>query len=559
MTFVHQGHNHNVGRTTVPGPKKRRRALIVAACLLATLVLGFSYLRVIPPLLAGDSGEYLLMLQAWVGHASPDLRPADVEALDRVIPSAKPFSSLRDPYSGFLEARNGRWYSIHFWLYPLLGVPAGLVLRLAGASEFAALQVVNVVCFVLAVCFAFCYGNPQRSRRLPFLALAAIGPVLWLLRWPHPEVFTWCCALVSLTLLGRERYGLAAAAAAVGSLQNPPLVFLALLPAALALVRRQWRRILPAAAGLLPAFLAPLFYWVLYGTPNLIAASGGTNWSHISLSRSWSFFADLNQGMLPYVPALLLFGLAGATLALVRRQAVGIGVAAALAGMVVAIQATSNWNHGAAGMMRYAVWMMPLFAWLAAEHLSFHRRPLRILLVLGLLLQGAVVLSHSGAPDYLIQHRKVRVLLDYCPRCYNPEPEIFVERQRGNEAFWLGRLPAGFVSSDGSITKILAETRSVERFAHRFDLGETVVSGMTVLRHPAGLVYLHPPRGAIKVVEPVGWGAMALESGIRWEPVNLPGAILDPTLRFHLEVTNTAHYRFWGASSGARHSLTFVC
>jgi hypothetical protein len=81
---------------------------------------------------------------------------------------------------------------------------------------------------------------------------------------------------------------------------------------------------------------------------------------------------------------------------------------------------------------------------------------------------------------------------------------------------------------------------------------------MIRLRHPLDLVYLHPPRGAIKVVEPVNWGDKALRTGIRWDLVDLPGAILNPEVRFRLEVVNSARYRFWGATSGARYPLTFT-
>lgn len=560
MSHVHQGRNHDAGNPDRSAPHSRRRALrIVAGCLLAALILSVAYPLVIHPKLAGDGGEYLLTLQAWFDHGSPDLRPADIEAMDRITPSERPFSTLVKPWAGFVKAPNGRWYGMHFWLYPLLGVPAKLVLRIAGGSEFAALQTTNVICFVAAVCFTFFHGNPHRPRRLLFLALSATGPVLWFLRWPHPEVFTWCCALVSLTLLGRKRYGLSAMAAAVGALQNPPLILLAILPAALATSRRQWRRAVVAAVCTAPAFIAPLFCLYHFQTPSLISSVGGVNFAHISLSRSWSFFTDLNQGMLPYIPALVLFGLAGAVLALAGRRLTGIGVASVLAGMILIIQSAPNWNHGTAGMTRYAVWMMPLFAWLAAEYLPFKQRWLRLLLVAGLLLQAGIVFSHSGKPDYLVQQSWTRAVLSIFPRWYNPDPEIFVERQMGDEESWLGRLPVGFISSDGSITKVLAERRSVERFAHHFGLEGKLAPEITRLRHPVDLVYLHPPRGAVKVVEPLGWGAQALESGIHWEPVNLPGAILDPELRFHLEVTNRARYRFWGVSSGASHPLTFVC
>ncbi len=539
----------------------RRRALIIAAaCLAAALLIGLAYPLAIPPVLAGDGSEYLLMLQAWFDHASPDLRPADIEAMDLVVPSERPFSRLVDPWAGFVQARNGRWYSMHFWLYPLLGVPAKLIFRIAGAGEFAALQSANVFCFILAVCFAFFNGSRERSRRLLFIALAAVGPVIWLLRWPHPEVFTWCCAMVSLTLLGRKRHGLAAAAAAVGSLQNPPLILLALLPLAITASRRQGRQALNAAAGLLPALIAPFFYLYHYGVSSLIADSGGVDFLLISPMRTLSFFADLNQGMLPYVPLLLLLGIAGAVTALVRRRWDAVGLAAVIAGIILLIQSAPNWNNGTAGMLRYAVWMTPLFAWLAAEQLTISRWPLRALVVAGLLLQ-AVLVFRAGETTYVHPSPLAAWAMDRFPTLVHPEPEIFTERQVGRDGDWDTRLPVGFIGADGSMVKILAEVKSLEQIARRFGLDQGEIPGLVHrLDHPYfDVLYLHPPRGLIKVVEPVDWGEQALQTGLRWDLVDLPGAILHPEARFRLEVVNSARYRFWGESSGARFPLTFIC
>ncbi len=531
-----------------------------AACLAVALVVGPTYPLVVPPVLAGDGSEYLLMLQSWFDHASPDLRQADIDALDLLVPSDRLFSRMVDPWAGFVEARNGRWYSMHFWLYPLLAVPAKFVYRIAGVSEFGALQSVNAFCFVLTFCFAWVQGNRERSRRLLFIALAVVGPVLWFLRWPHPELFTWCCVMVSLTLLGRKRHGLAAAAAAVGSLQNPPLILLALLPLAIAAICRQRRQALQAAAGLLPALAAPLFYLYHYGTPSLISHSGGVDFFLISPMRTISFFADLNQGMLPYVPLLLLLGVAGAVTALVRRHWECVGLAALTACIILLIQTAPNWNNGTAGMLRYAIWITPLFAWLAAEQLTIKRRALWGLLVAGLLLQAFLVFK-AGEVDYIKTSPLAAWALDRFPALVHPEPEIFTERQVGRDGGWQKRLPVGFIGSDGSMIKLLAGEESLPWLARRFGLEEEQVPGMVHrLGHPfPDVLYLHPPRGLIKVVEPESWGKEALETGLHWDLVDLPGAVLDPEIRFRIEVTNSARYRFWGESSGARYPLTWIC
>ena len=114
-------------------------------------------------------------------------------------------------------ARHG-W---HFWMYPLLAVPAKRILRLVGGNRTAALQVTNFVLFALTLYALLFTGKVDRRWRRSFAALVAVGPVLWYLPWPHPEVYTWAAVCIALLLLREKRYGVAAFAASMGALHNP--------------------------------------------------------------------------------------------------------------------------------------------------------------------------------------------------------------------------------------------------------------------------------------------------------------------------------------------------
>src|SRR5207253_2124894 len=100
---------------------------------------------------------------------------------------------------------------------------------------------------------------PEWERAL-FAGLAAVGPALWYLRWPHPEIFTWAFVLISLVLLRRREYPQAAASAAIAALQNPPVVFLALLAVGLSLRERRLRLTAAAAGAASCALLPCVFY-----------------------------------------------------------------------------------------------------------------------------------------------------------------------------------------------------------------------------------------------------------------------------------------------------------
>jgi len=188
----------------------------------------------------GDAGEYLLMLESWSAHRSPELRPGDRESLRTLL--AREGLSIDEGrvLSNYHRGRDGRLYGCHFWSYSLFGLPARLVLEARGLSPLRALPVTNAALFGLALsAVAFL---PWTGGRLLLLAgLLLLSPALAFLMWPHPEVLSFAGATLALVLSAGRRRVAAVLAAALASLQNPPLVLLvALLWAAAAL--SSWRR-----------------------------------------------------------------------------------------------------------------------------------------------------------------------------------------------------------------------------------------------------------------------------------------------------------------------------
>src|SRR5262249_15041833 len=173
---------------------------------------------------------------------------------------------------------------------------------------------------MLVALYAVLFGLPWPiGRRFWFAGLCALTPVLWYLRWPSPEVFSWSCVVLAIVFFERRALPAAAFVAGLGAWQNPPLVFLSLYALLLSLeqprdVRRVAATALCAGASLLPnAF----YLWKFHG-PSLLAIIGAFDSKLASLHRMWSFVGDLNQGMLPYVPGLVLLGVMSAALAVAQ-------------------------------------------------------------------------------------------------------------------------------------------------------------------------------------------------------------------------------------------------
>ena len=335
-----------------------KRAEAVAVALVAFLVVGNS-LRLRPRLL-GDGAEYFVVAEAFARHASPDLRAGDREAVWSRLAEEEIEGAEHVLEVPAVEAFDGRIYAIHFWGYPLATLPARLVLRLFGVSVLKAPQVTNALLFTTALGFALFRSPLPALARRTFAALCLLSPALWFVVWPHPEVFSFSFVTLALVWRAAGRLGRATAAAAVASVQNPPLMLLALalwvqalrasfgLPAPHGL-----RRAVGATLASLPAAVPSAFYMWGFGTPSLLMR-GAIDASNLSVGRTLELLVDLNLGLLPYAPFVFVASLWGLAVGGPRWSW------SLVLAMAYLCTATSNWNSGTSGPARYVVWMYPL-------------------------------------------------------------------------------------------------------------------------------------------------------------------------------------------------------
>lgn len=471
------------------------RAMVGVVAAIAVFVICSAPLT---PMVGGDIGQYQSMLQSWFNHGSPDLRTGDIRDFTRIV-EANGLHHTR-PYEGYEASRvNGRQYCYHFWLYSLCGLPAKWLLHVVHGNEFAAFQWTNAACLLATLAIVMWVTRRTGEKdagNLMLLALASAGPLLWYLRWSSPEAWCFCCVLLSLMALDRRRYALAALLASVAATQNQPIIFVALLPVLWSLRERHWRTTAIAALAVAPALLPPLFYWTYFHTPSLIVTLGSFDSGRISWSRTWSFLTDLNQGLLPYVPILLVLSFVAAGRALMTRNWFVLSGFAAFLAMVIACEPTTDWNAGECGIMRYAIWTLPILAWLVVRGLAANAALHRWALV-GVLGQLVMFSSHNGQQYFRAHTPWAAFVLSYAPALYSPEPEIFYERTPRLDEASREDIPAVFVRDDGIVTKILVDK------AHSYKL-------TTLLEHGAGspvgfsdslsvrLNYLQPSAGTLR-------------------------------------------------------------
>jgi hypothetical protein len=450
----------------------------------------------------GDGWEYYQTMVSLYEHGTADWQPSDANAALAVYPEDHPGRSLGfvpGDRPGWQPTPDGRVYTIHFWAYPLSGVPAKALLRAAGGNEWAALHVTNLAWLTLGLVAILFLNRRSAGERIAFAVVAVAPPVVTYVWYTGTELYSWSLLTMALVAMGNTRYAVAGLLVGLSGLQNPISLALAVVPFAAALRDRRWWAAAGCTLGGMTGLLTFAFYHAHFGTPTLLVA-GYTDRGLISWGRTVSLLVDLNQGLLAYVPVLLLASAAAAIAALVRRQLLQLVALAATAVAMLAVQIQTNWNSDGLGLMRYLVWMIPPLAWVTAT--TWTGRTRWVIVVASVVIHLGLFALDPPRPGYLHQRVIAKWVLAHAPRLYDPDPEVFTERQCGSERYHpLGLivLPCGFADDDGNVTKLLVDRESRHLLPEVFEVDPAILPALLEAADRDGRRYLHPPAGSVRL------------------------------------------------------------
>ncbi|MBU9249737.1 hypothetical protein KTD14_09780 [Burkholderia multivorans] len=456
-----------------------RKRFVWLALFVVLFCLGLS-IRGIRPNISGDGLEYTLMAQALLERGRPNITEEDYRALrvyrgdaETNVPEVAARSSLSASPPFFRDAK-GQYYSYHFWLYSLFVVPFFFAVKLFGLATPWAFVMANVAFALAASCTICAWRGVNREQRLLLLTLYWSCGTIPYISWTHPEVFSASLLVIAMIAALSRQYVVAAVAAAMVAQQNPPALFLVaiFLVVDFYVNIRETKSFVPPlkkiagwCACVALSGLSVLFYYFHFGVGNLITNSGFTKIDLISVERLWSFYFDLNQGLvvllwplLVVVPMAMLYGTArrrfsGAHIALV--------VALVFASILLAVPSISatNFNSGASFVIRYAYWAgIPLL--FAVTILFLGQRLSRVLVcvaVVALLVVNFVYYKGEWW-SYLYYTPVAKKIMAKFPWLYNPVPEIFIERGLHIDGSMNDNV-IYYYAADGEVRKVLLNQR----------------------------------------------------------------------------------------------------
>lgn len=439
--------------------------LFVAWCLLLALTS--------TPRRVGDGVEYWAMAEQMRTGRPPSATHGELARLEREAQAiGRGFDQSPVRFPGLVGA-DGRQDFPHFWLYPLVNVPALALTAAIGWHPNWAFTLTNIL--LLAAAFTIV----ARRASIGWAILLLAGPIVWWIDKAHGDVFT-VSLLAIACALWRTAPAWTVVAAAIAAAQNPALMPVSVIVSLAALARPDEpvrRRAAAIAAGAVIVAVPLAYYQSRLGMWSPLIGYTHPAWP--SVRAMISLLVDPNVGLLPNAPLVAIAGLWACVVpSQTQRWEAGdtrpwrdwLLAAVACALMLAAYAQSVNLNHGATpGLNRWTLWLTP---WLlliargtrpprpaappeAAAALRKQRQTpestavgaagrrlatvrsgrrrwsgARVLLVLALLNAAwAGWFFRPSVPEvYRYPTAAASWLWTHAPRWYQPAPEIFAER-----------------------------------------------------------------------------------------------------------------------------------
>jgi hypothetical protein len=399
--------------------------------------------------LAGDIVEYYGITESVINHHSFELTEQDQKNLEQVLHP----SYFKDP-GYYIKGKNDQRYPVHFTAYSLLIVPFRLILRAFHQNELKALWITNVAIFASAAFVTMKWFIKGSSKRLIFLSLFFLSPMMSFFIWPGPDMLYVSLLTIGVFALFKRKFGLATILAAIASWHSQPLVIMAVGFGFIHILHlttvhkfRDRRSItihphflisgiIAGSLVLLPYLYNYLSFGVL--TPWTILQDGwtklhGFGLQNASFQKLFEQFFDLNMGLVWYFPVGFIVAVGGVLWGIIKKNWLVVGVALLTVMTAFFYQTNPAWHYGTAGYgpTRHIIFVVPIIIYLVTSLLSWKRLQRALFLLIVASQVYALSFNNYLEPDLanVLQNTPLaKYVLDHAPAFYEPTPEIFVDR-----------------------------------------------------------------------------------------------------------------------------------
>lgn len=455
--------------------------------IVAFLIVGILYLSRINPSIQGDGKEYILQAISFRNHLS-----FGVTALD-LADAQKEFYTVADDLERVYNMDNpmhpykGARYSNHYGSYSALVMPVMCVLETFNIYPLWSFSITNLILWLSALLVILFYLKASSCVKLCVLLLSIINPIAYYLQWSHSEMYIYAFIVIGLVFFYNKQYGRAILFISVAASQNLGVIPFAIMVGidfiiqciidyknnneifmVKGFLKNYWYRIIPYGLFYIPGLMPIVSTYMKFHTINLVKDVAMEH--NYLFSKAMNYLFDLNLGIFPYEPIILILFIVMLVIGLKKNLRVSLINLIGVGGMLYVVSNQIQINCGMQQIMRYNSWIIPIMIFFVVMNWNtiFPAKKRALFIALGiqvtfLLALLSYTMLGSGSFGYLEFAPWTKSVLDKYPQLYNPTHGIFYSRASHIETYYSPN-PVIYTNSNGNVRKILLSKEAEDVF-----------------------------------------------------------------------------------------------
>ena len=441
------------------------------------------------PVILGEIDDYSLPVASIMNEGDFSISAKDYEYYRKLFPEWADYV-IDDHVLTGMTGENGGELTYYFPTYSIFCVPMTFIFHAFGYSAIRAFPMTNLLVLILALVIMFGCLDVSTAKRAFLVVALSLTPVCFYICWCTAETLLYSLMIVGLTCWYNRWYRRAALAISIAGTMNPVIMGVGIVMIAeyLYLFFREKLRtgklldnigqdiaqIIGYGACYIVGLIPFIYNFYFTGRFNLISGTGIASTETLTdvFGRFRAYLLDLNLGILPYYPILMILALMLLILAILKRTWQYIEWIFTFLLLVVLYSIMPHINSGMYGIARYNLWASPvlLFAvFVLIDHSVIRNtRLMRVGDIAGILsavITAAVVfgygLNGSKGKTYLEMMPIAAYVLDHAPGMYNPLYSTFASRTLHIDGCYNYVTPIVYYDENNYARKILTSDKDM--------------------------------------------------------------------------------------------------
>lgn len=469
--------------------KKINIDAIIKVYLLVFFVVMFLYCSINTPMPTGEWDDYSLPVASLLNDHNFSINDSDIVYYKEL------FGDLADwignySLSGYVTKDGAGQMTWYFPTYSIACVPLTILLKIMKLPTIYAFYYTNLAVLTISLYCIYKFLAVSKERRLLLILATSINPICFYISWISAEVFIYSMLLVGLVFWYNRSFKRAAFFVSIAGMLNPTIMSVGIIMIVdyfYCLVKKKstnWltffkdniRDILLYGSCYIVGIIPMIYNYYNTGHINLTASLGAfSQGTEGVIQRAMAYLLDLNFGILPYYPVVLVIAVILMLFAFAKKEFRYLLWLVTFVINVLLYSIMVHINCGMSGIARYNAWgcLILLFAVIAVGGDLIIREEIQkiynILISSGIIYIAIVVFAYNpflaSNTTYLDFTPIAAFVLDKIPSIYNPLHSTFNNRVNHIDGGYEYKTPIIYCAEDGYVRKVLATAQDKEMLA----------------------------------------------------------------------------------------------